>query len=648
MTEPCDQPTDQSTVSLLLVEDDDLAAKRLSEMLTRPEGTRFEISRVPSVDEALVKLQNESYDVMLIDLSVHESYGLDSLLRARVATLSVPIVILTYQRDEEVAMKAARAGAQDYLTKGEVTPELISRTLLHAIERHRMLRELNEAKQRQRFLATHDSLTELPNRYSFMAQLSAALADAQRCESELAVMFLDLDGFKAVNDNLGHAVGDELLSDVARRLQTMIRKSDTVARVGGDEFLICIRNIAETPAPALIAEKIREEIEKPYHLAGCECWISASIGISSFPRDGDEADLLIRRADTAMYDVKSSGKNRVQVFDNYMNDKAAERFDLVNGLRDAIHDGQLVLAFQPQIQVATEEIVGLETLVRWNHPTRGLVSPSEFIQVAEETGLMVPLGEWVLHQACISAAKWTDLSSARVAVNISGRQLEQANFPERVAAILEETGLPATRLEIELTESLAASESALRAIDKLREMGVRAAIDDFGTGYSSLTLLKRMNVDMLKIDQSFVRGAAQTDPDAVILEAIINIAQGLGIEVIAEGVETLEEMDSVQVRGCTLMQGYLFAKPIPSEDLEATVVPEDALWRLPITRPEAWSPPAIEELIEIEEVSSENADTDTAPAPQDDYSEDDADMFPVLRDLPENMDSDDSSGSSDS
>jgi diguanylate cyclase (GGDEF)-like protein len=621
MTDPGDQCTDQGRVSLLLVEDDDLAAKRLFEMLSRPEGTRFDISRVPCVEEALVKLQDESYDVMLIDLSIDEAYDLDSLLRARVATLSVPIVVLTYQRDEEVAIKAARAGAQDYLTKGEVTPELISRTLLHAIERHRMLRELNEAKQRQRFLATHDSLTELPNRYSFMAQLSSALADAQRNDTELAVMFLDLDGFKTVNDNLGHAVGDELLCDVARRLQSMIRKSDMVARVGGDEFLAYVRNSKDAPGPALIAEKIREEIEKPYHLAGCEYWISASIGISSYPRDGDEVDLLIRRADTAMYDVKSSGKNSVRIFDSRMNDRAAERFELVNGLRDAIHNGQLELAFQPQIQVATEEIVGLETLVRWRHPTRGLVSPSEFIQVAEATGLMVPLGEWVLHQACIAATKWTGLGGARVAVNISGRQLEQENFPDRVQAILEETGLPANRLEVELTESLAASEPALRALCRLREMGIRAAIDDFGAGYSSLLLLKRLNVDMLKIDQSFVRGAAQTDPDAVILEAIIHIARGLGMDVLAEGVETLEQMDLIQERGCTLMQGYLFAKPIPAEELEATLVAPDASWRLPITRPQSWSPPLHADPI----ATGIRAKADDSPE----------DLFPVLRDLPE-------------
>ena len=288
---------------------------------------------------------------------------------------------------------------------------------------------------------------------------------------------------------------------------------------------------------------------------------------------------------------------------------------------------------RPQIQVATEEIIGVETLVRWKHPIRGLISPSEFIQIAEETGLMVPLGEWVLHQACSSAAKWTDLSNVRVAVNISGRQLDQENFPDRVRAILEETGLPANRLEVELTESLAASESQPRALSRMRNRGVRAAIYDFGTGYSSLTLIKRLNVDMLKIDQSFVRGAAQTDPDAVILEAIIHIARGFGLEVLAEGVETLEEMDLIQSRGCTLMQGYLFAKPIPREELEATLSLPDALWRLPIIRPESWSPPPPD---------------DTPTMLSRARTEDDEGDLPVLRDVSEDPPPEDESGSENS
>jgi diguanylate cyclase (GGDEF)-like protein len=591
MSEPTDSNAeDHGSISLLLVGEDDFSAKRLFEVLARPEGTRFEITRVLGVEDALAKLQHESFDVLLLDLSIDESDGLGSLLRARVAARSIPIVVLTYERDEAVALKAARAGAQDYLTKGEVTPALISRTLLHAVERHRMLRDLTEAQQRQHFLATHDSLTELPNRYSFLAQLKTALADADRSGRQLAVMFFDLDGFKAVNDNLGHPVGDELLQDVAKRLRRMVRKCDLIARIGGDEFLAAVRNVPSAKAAARVADHIREEIEKPYHLAGYECWVSASIGVAMFPGDGTDADQIIRSADTALYEAKESGKNRVCLFNGSMNDKAAERFELVNGLREAIHGGQLMVMFQPQVAVATEELVGFETLVRWKHPTRGLVSPTEFIGVAEETGMMVLLGEWVLRTACEAAAGWTRLHDARVAVNISGRQLDQEDFPERVQTILRETGLPAHRLEVELTESLAASDSALLGLRRLREMGVRTAIDDFGTGYSSLTLLKRLPVDMLKIDQSFVRGAAVTDPDAVILEAIIRMARGLGLDVLAEGVETVEEMDSLSQRGCNLMQGYLFAKPIPRQELEDTVCGPDAAWRIPIMRAESWCP----------------------------------------------------------
>ena len=611
MPDPQDQNEVPESVSLLLVEEDDRAADRLSEMLSRPEGTAFHVTRVLAVDDALLKLREESYDVLLLDLSIDEGRGLQSLHRARVAASSVPIVVLTYHPDEAHALKAARAGAQDYLTKGEVTPALLTRALLHAVERHRMLRELITARQRQQYLATYDALTQLPNRSSFLVQLRAALADAEREDTQLAVMFFDLDGFKSVNDNLGHTVGDELLKDVARRLRRLTRKSDLIARLGGDEFVAAIRNVRDIETPAAIAEKIRAEIEKPYHVAGYECFVSVSIGISIHPHHGEGEDELIRCADAAMYQAKSSGKNRVIVFNSGLRDQAAERFNLVNGLREAIHGGQLALMFQPQIQVATEEIVGAETLVRWKHPTRGIVSPSEFIPVAEGTGLMVPLGEWVLRTACEAAAGWSDLPHARVAVNVSGRQLEQADFPARVGMILEETGLPVSRLEVEVTESLATTESALATLGKLREMGVRTAIDDFGTGYSSLAQLRRLPIDVLKIDQSFVRGAALTDPDGVILEAIIRMAAGLGLDVVAEGVETMDEMLSLTRRGCSLMQGFLFAKPIARQMFEAEVTAPDASWRVPLEHPESWCPAA-----------------EATPA-------DDDELLPTLRDLPE-------------
>lgn len=583
--------TSKSSLSLLLVAEDDLTANRLNEVLMRPEGTTFEITRVLRVEEALHKLRGGKFDAMLIDLSVHEADGLDSLMRAQAAASSVPIVVLTYQRDEQTAMRAARAGAQDYLAKGEVTPELISRTLVHAIERHRILQDLTKAEQRHRFLATHDSLTELPNRYWFMEHLESAMAAVKRRQTQLAVLFFDLDGFKAINDNMGHAIGDELLSDVAARLKRVIRKNDVVARIGGDEFLAAIQDIPDEEAALALANTMRNEIEKAYHLEGNECWISTSVGISIYPQHGETADALIQSADTAMYEAKNAGKNCVHIYNSRMSDKATERFELVNGLREAIHSGQLHLMFQPQIQVATEEIIGVETLVRWEHPIRGLVSPQDFIQVAEETGVMVQLGEWVLRTACEAAVGWEALKDVRVAVNISGRQIDQKNFPERVCKLLEETGLPASRLELELTESLAANEVTLRVVAELRALGIRVAIDDFGTGYSTLTLLRRLNVDLLKIDQSFVRGAAQTDPDGIILEGIIHIARGLGIEVMAEGVETIEEMRSLLERSCTQMQGYLFSKPVGRNEIDSLASDPAAAWRIPIVDPDSWMPP---------------------------------------------------------
>ncbi len=615
-------PETVPSVRLLLVAEDAVSARRICEILGRPGGKSFEITHVPRVEDALEQLQDGGFDVMLLDLSIQEGYGLDSLFRARVATRSIPVVVLTYQRDEELAVRAVRTGAQDYLAKGEVTPELLSRTLLHAVERHRMMRELTVAQQQQHFLATHDALTKLPNRYAFLASLRTALAEAERHGQQLAIMFFDLDGFKSINDNLGHAAGDELLIDVARRLRRLIRKSDLVARLGGDEFVAAIRNVSGPGPPMLVAEKVRELIQEPYYLNSLECWVSTSIGISLYPRDGRDADVLIRCADTAMYEAKASGKNQTRLFDTEMNRAASERFDLVNGLREAIHSGQLVLMFQPQVDVEAEELVGAETLVRWKHPVRGLISPSEFIGVAEDTGLMVPLGEWVLRTACLAAAAWRSIPNARVAVNVSQRQLEQHDFANRVMNILEQTGLPPERLEVELTESLVASDTSLSVLKRLRDEGIRTAIDDFGTGYSSLTLLRRLPVDTLKIDRSFVNGAAGAGGDAVVLDAVIRMARGLGLGVVAVGVETLEEMEALRNLGCSVMQGYLFSKPIPKPSFESESGAPDAAWRIPLERPEAWSHSG--ELGEpdepLEEPAADGAEACDLPMPHGDPS----------------------------
>jgi diguanylate cyclase (GGDEF)-like protein len=602
-------------VRVLLVTRDQHAAERLGSVLEESSSALFHLTRVDHVDEALGLLQEGGYAVLLLDFSPEEGSGLESLYRARIAANIVPIIVLTYRGDDDLALKAARAGVQDYLIKGEVTPALITRSLLHAIERHRMVRELRDAQQRQHHLANHDTLTGLRNRSALMDALLSSLADARRNESELAVLFLDLDGFKPVNDNLGHAVGDELLVDVAGRLRRIVRKSDHCARIGGDEFVVVLRNLASQEAATEVAEQIRAEIERSYHVADHELWISASIGVALFPRDGSSAEILIRHADTAMYEAKDSGRNSVSIFRPEMNAANEERFDLVNSLREAIHGGDLVVAFQPQIDVQLEEIISVETLVRWNHPTRGLIAPSEFIGVAEEAGMMVPLGEWVLRAACAAAAEWTALSHARVAVNVSGRQLQHDDFPDRVRLILDESGLPPGRLELELTESLAANEQTLLAIDRLREVGVRIAIDDFGTGYSSFALLKRKPADLLKIDQSFVQEALDQESGAVILDSIIRMGRGLGIEVLAEGVETIEEMDLLLSLGCHQMQGYLLSKPIGKAEFEATMTRPDAEWRMPIQRPETWSPLPREELRDQgDALEGEDLSDDALPA----------------------------------
>jgi len=605
---------EQDRIGLLLVSQDPVATRRITQMLTGAGRARFEITEVAVVEDALEQLQTGTFAALLLDLSVHEGYGLDSLYRAQVAARSVPIVVLAYQDDEELAIRAARAGAQDYLIRGEVTPGLLTRTLLHAIERHRMLRELTEAQQRQHFMATHDALTGLPNRSAFVDALESAIADARRRTASLAVLFIDLDGFKAVNDKLGHAAGDELLIDAARRVRKVIRKSDMVARLGGDEFVASIRNLQKPETAWRVAESIREELARTFHVGGFECWVGSSVGIALFPNDAREASPLIQAADAAMYDAKGAGRNQTSLYRKELNDRAAARFDLVNGLREAIRDGNLELELQPQVDVATEEIIAAETLLRWRHPTRGRIPPSEFIALAEETGMMVPLGEWVLRSACGAAANWKQFPELRIAVNVSERQLEQPEFPDRVLHILGEVGLAPQRLELELTESLAARPPAVEALQMLRDQGVRVALDDFGTGFSSLTLLERLPIDTLKIDQAFVRGLHEGGRAGVILENVVRMAQGLGLAPLAEGVETLEEMDTLLGYGCHRMQGYLLSKPVPKNDFESMMIAPDAPWRMAIERPESWSPPDL------------TADEVVAPPRNDEVD------FPVLKD----------------
>ncbi|MCH8346206.1 MAG: PAS domain S-box protein, partial [Chloroflexi bacterium] len=432
--------------------------------------------------------------------------------------------------------------------------------------------ERKQAEETIKHLAYHDALTDLANRTLFQDRLTVALAQARRKRRMAAVMFLDLDQFKVVNDTVGHALGDRLLQGVAERLTGLVRDGDTVARVGGDEFTLLLQEVERAEEVAEVAERVLDALRQPWELNGHEFRITASIGIAMFPNDGEDADSLLRNADTAMYRAKDQGRDNYKLYTPAMNTRIVERLALENSLRHGLERGEFLVYYQPQVDIASGRIVGMEALVRWQHPERGLVFPAEFIPVAEETGLIVPLGEWVLRTACAQNKAWqaAGYPPMRVAVNLSARQFQQRDLVEVVDEVLKETGLEARWLQLEITEGIAMQdvESNIAVLRELRQMGVQIAIDDFGTGHSSLSYLSRLPIDVIKIDQSFIQDLT-TDPNgAAIARSIIVMAHNLKLKVIAEGVETEEQLAFLKKRRCDEMQGYLFSKPAPAEAFE--------------------------------------------------------------------------------
>jgi diguanylate cyclase (GGDEF)-like protein len=454
----------------------------------------------------------------------------------------------------EAAIEDSAAPIHD--RNGQVTGAVM---VFHAVSSARAL------SLKMAYLAQHDSLTDLPNRVLFNDRLAQSMAIAQRGSTRLGILYLDIDRFKTINDSLGHAIGDCLLQSVAQRLRGCVRHADTVSRQGGDEFVVLLSQLSHSQDAAISAEKLLAALSAPHQIEQHTLHITVSIGVVTFPDDGLNAETLLKNADFAMYQAKESGRNCYQFFEPEMNAKAVHRQSIENGLRIAIARHAFVLHYQPKFNLQTGAITAVEALVRWRHPMRGVLLPSEFMSIAEDSGLIVPLGRWVLYEGCRQAKAWQDAGFApiRMAINISAVELRAKDFVQDVRHALQDTGLDPRYLELELTETflLQDPKSTVSVLKTLKELGICLALDDFGTGYSSLSYMRRFPIDTLKIDESFVRDITTDQENASVVQAIIDMGKGLHMRVVAEGVETHEQLHILQKRACPEAQGYFLARP---------------------------------------------------------------------------------------
>ena len=566
-----------SKVNILLVDDrpENLLAL---EAVLEPLGQN--LIKAASGEEALKRLLNDDFAVILLDVQMPGMDGFETaeLIKAREKTRHIPIIFLTaISKDPHHALRGYSVGAVDYIFK-PFDPEVLRSKVGVFID----LYNLKFKAELMAHRALHDALTGLPNRALFRDRLEMALKRIRRRAGKVAVLFLDLDGFKLVNDGLGHEAGDQLLVQVAKRLTKVLRPSDTVARFAGDEFTILSEGILNDQDVVDIADRISKTLSDPYVLGRDEISITASIGIAIAEGPEDSPDALMRDADAAMYRAKEGGRARLETFDGAINERAAERLELENALHRAWERREFVLQYQPTVRLEDEEVVGVEALIRWSHPERGMLPPAEFIASIELSGLIVPVGAWALEEACRQARAWQDASpemaALMVSVNLSAHQLAQDDLVDMVSGILKSTGADPSRLCLEITESVVMedAETIIESLRDLKALGISLAIDDFGTGYSSLSYLKRFPMDSLKIDRSFVDGLGHDPQDSSIAEAIVSLSHVLGLTATAEGVETADQVAALRALGCDRAQGFYFAAPLDPDDLEKMVIDKGA------------------------------------------------------------------------
>jgi len=544
----------RSTLSLLMVEDS-AADGRLVQELLHEAGVSWQLERVERVRDAEAYLGRHHVDCVLLDLGVLDADGLEGLRRLVAADSELPLVVLTRRDDELLSAEAIRHGAQDYLSKRDLQPVMLARSVRYAIERKSTELQLLH-------LANHDLLTGVANRSVVLQRLEFALLGPHGA----GVLFVDVDSLKLVNDTFGHDAGDRLLAAVARRMTEALRPSDTVGRFGGDEFAVVCPALTDALLAEELAARVREQVSQPLVL-GTRVYIpSVSIGIALTAPDLPlGTDAAVANATLALDQAKRLGKARIAVFDESMRGSGAQRMSLLTELRTAFVEDQFRVHFQPQVSVATGGLAALEALVRWEHPTRGLLSAAEFIDVVEDSDMVASLGRWVLEQACGLLASWpARRGSPRVAVNVSPRQCTLPGFGDQVQEVVARCGVRPDQLELEVTESaLLVDDLAAQALEDLHAVGFRIAVDDFGTGYSSLTHLKLLPVSTVKVDRSFVSGLGVDPVDDAIVKAVLEVSRSLGLTTVAEGVETEDQRERLAELGCDLAQGYLIDKALP-------------------------------------------------------------------------------------
>ncbi|MBF0193284.1 MAG: EAL domain-containing protein [Magnetococcales bacterium] len=548
---------DDSNPFRILIVDDSVDLSNHYSMLLQEAGMETAITNDPL--QTFAALADFTPDLILMDLYMPECSGqeLAQLIRQREAYISIPIVFLSFETDQESQQRALNLGGDDFLTK-TIEPEHLVEAVIHRAKRSRQISSH----------LTRDELTGLPNRNSLKDRLTQAIRQTQRAETKMGLCVIDLDLFKKINDSLGHMFGDKVLKEIANRIKNCLRPGDTACRLGGDEFAIIYVGIDGITDIEYAVSRIKSALCLPISLDNQTVHLSASIGITIFPDDSQDIDALIQNAELALHAAKEGGRNKHQIFVKFMGEIAERRMSLEGEMRQSILNEDFILNYQPKIELPSRNIVGMEALVRWKHPIKGMISPVEFIPLAEETGLIIPLGEWILDKACYDTKQWLDAGhDLRVAVNLSSRQFQQQNLVKVVEAALRENGLPNKNLELEITESMVMGdmEKVITLLQDFRNRDIHISVDDFGTGYSSLSYLKRFPIHALKIDQSFIRDMHTDEDDSSIVKAIVSMGQSLRLNIIAEGVEQIEHLDFLEGLGCQTIQGYYFSKPLEKD-----------------------------------------------------------------------------------